>query len=60
MRGSIAERTYIIMTNAEATNADKPAAVAALGAHGAPEKASSKKGASKKKGAVCRQNVVML
>ena len=37
------------MTNAETT--DKAAAVAEQGAHGAPQKAPSKKGASQKKGA---------
>src|SRR5713226_2578948 len=49
MRGSTAERTKTKMTNVEAT--DKAAAVAEQGAHGAPEKAPSKKGASHKKGA---------
>ena len=39
------------MTNAEATNATETAAVAEQGAQVAPEKASSKKGASQKKGA---------
>ena len=39
------------MTNAETTAADKAAAVAEQGAHVAPEKASSKKGTSPKKGA---------
>jgi hypothetical protein len=39
------------MTNAEATIAENAATVAELGAHVAPEKASSKKGASTKKGA---------
>jgi hypothetical protein len=39
------------MTNAEATIAENAATVAELGAHVAPEKASSKKGATQKKGA---------
>jgi hypothetical protein len=39
------------MTNAEATIAENAAAVAEQGAHVAPEKASSKKGATQKKGA---------
>ena len=39
------------MTNAEVTISESTAAVAAQGAHVAPEKASSKKGASQKKGA---------
>lgn len=39
------------MTNAEATITENAAAVAEQGAHVAPEKTSSKKGASQKKGA---------
>ncbi len=39
------------MKNAEATKTTETAAVAEQGAHVAPEKASSKKGASQKKGA---------
>ena len=39
------------MTNAEATITENAATVAEQGAHVAPEKASSKKGASQKKGA---------
>jgi len=39
------------MTNAEATTTENAAAVAEQGAHVAPEKASSKKGTSQKKGA---------
>lgn len=39
------------MTNAEATVTENAAAVAEQGAHVAPEKASSKKGATQKKGA---------
>jgi hypothetical protein len=39
------------MTNAEATTTENAATVAAQGAHVAPEKASSKKGANQKKGA---------
>jgi Protein of unknown function (DUF3489) len=39
------------MTNAEATVTENAATVAEQGAHVAPEKASSKKGASQKKGA---------
>jgi Protein of unknown function (DUF3489) len=39
------------MTNAEATNTENAATVAEQGAHVAPEKASSKKGATQKKGA---------
>jgi hypothetical protein len=39
------------MTNAEATITENAATVAERGAHVAPEKASSKKGASQKKGA---------
>jgi hypothetical protein len=39
------------MTNAEATITENAAAVAEQGAHVAPEKASSKKGATQKKGA---------
>jgi hypothetical protein len=39
------------MTNAEATITENDAAVAGQGAHVAPEKASSKKGATDKKGA---------
>ena len=39
------------MKNAEATTADQTATVAEQGAHVAPEKASSTKGASQKKGA---------
>ena len=39
------------MKNAEATKTTESAAVAEQGAHGAPEKAASKKAASKKKGA---------
>ena len=39
------------MTDVEASKTEQPAAVAAQGAHVAPEKASSKKGASQKKGA---------
>ncbi len=39
------------MTNPETTAADKAAAVAEQGAHVAPEKASSKKGAAQRKGA---------
>ena len=39
------------MTNAENTATEQTAAVAEQGAHVAPEKASSKKGASRKKGA---------
>jgi hypothetical protein len=39
------------MTNAEATITENAATVAEQGAHVAPEKASSKKGASPKKGA---------
>ena len=38
------------MTNVEATNTENAATVAEQGAHVAPEKASSKKGASQKKG----------
>jgi Protein of unknown function (DUF3489) len=43
------------MTNAEATNTENAAAVAEQGAHVAPEKAPSKKGASPKKGAPTSQ-----
>jgi hypothetical protein len=39
------------MTNAEATNTENAATLAEQGAHVAPEKASSKKGATQKKGA---------
>jgi hypothetical protein len=39
------------MTDVEATQTEQPAAVAAQGAHVAPEKASSTKGATKAKGA---------
>lgn len=39
------------MTDVEATKTEQPTAVAAQGAHVAPEKAPSKKKASKKKGA---------
>jgi len=39
------------MTNAEATITENAASVAELGAHVAPEKASSKKGTTQKKGA---------
>jgi Protein of unknown function (DUF3489) len=39
------------MTNAEATITENAATIAEQGAHAAPEKASSKKGASQKKGA---------
>src|SRR5713101_1643076 len=39
------------MTNAEATTTENAASVAEQGAHVAPEKASSKKGATQKKGA---------
>jgi hypothetical protein len=39
------------MTNAEATTTENAATVAEQGAHVAPEKASSKKGATQKKGA---------
>src|ERR1700722_3202346 len=39
------------MTNAEATITENAATVAEPGAHGAPEKATSKKGATQKKGA---------
>ena len=39
------------MTNAEATTTENAATVAEQGAHAAPEKTSSKKGASPKKGA---------
>ena len=39
------------MTNAEATITENAASVAERGAHVAPEKASSKKGAIQKKGA---------
>jgi hypothetical protein len=39
------------MTNAEATTTETAATVAEQGAHVAPEKASSKKGATQKKGA---------
>jgi hypothetical protein len=39
------------MTNTEATNTENAAAVAEQGAHVAPDKASSKKGATQKRGA---------
>jgi hypothetical protein len=45
------------MTNAEATITENAATVAEQGAHVAPEKASSKKGASPKKGAPKGQKV---
>jgi hypothetical protein len=51
MRGSPAERKSTPMTNTEATKTNAAAAVAEPGAHVAPEKASSKKAASQKKGA---------
>jgi hypothetical protein len=41
------------MTNAEATTTENAASVAEQGAHVAPEKASSKKGASQKKAMRC-------
>jgi hypothetical protein len=44
------------MTNAEATITENAATVAEQGAHVAPEKASSKKGATQKKGAPKGQN----
>jgi hypothetical protein len=50
MRQQSAER-ITTMTNAEATITENAASVAEQGAHVAPEKASSKKGASPKKGA---------
>jgi hypothetical protein len=49
MREASAERDTHHMTTAETT--DKTAAVATQGAHVAPEKAISKKGASQKNGA---------
>ena len=51
MRGSTAERINTKMKNAEATKTTESAAVAEQGAHVAPEKATSKKVASQKKGA---------
>ncbi len=50
MRQLSAERIQT-MTNAEATITENAAAVAEQGAHVAPEKTSSKKGATQKKGA---------
>jgi hypothetical protein len=50
MRQLSAERIHHL-TNAEATITENPATVAEQGAHVAPEKASSKKGATHKKGA---------
>src|ERR1022692_1868257 len=51
MRGSTAKRINTTMKNAEATNTTETAAVAEQGAQVAPEKAASKKAASRKKGA---------
>jgi hypothetical protein len=51
MRGPTAERINTSMTNAEANTTTETAAVAEQGAPVAPEKAHSKKGASKKGGA---------
>ena len=51
MRGSTAESRNTKMKNAEATKTTESAAVAEQGAHVAPEKATSKKVASQKKGA---------
>ena len=44
MRGTSAERTHITMSTAETATTEQAAAVAAQGAHVAPEKAPSKKG----------------
>src|ERR1700694_5225574 len=46
-----AQKGFTTMTNAEATTSENPATVAEQGAHVAPEKAASKKGATQKKGA---------
>ena len=51
MRGSTAKRINTTMKNAEAANTTETAAVAEQGAQVAPEKATSKKAASHKKGA---------
>jgi hypothetical protein len=51
MREISAEKDAQHMTTAENTATDKAAAVAAQGAHVAPERAPAKKGASQKKGA---------
>src|ERR1035437_292274 len=51
MRGSTAERIKTNMKTAETTDTTETAAVADQGAHVAPEKAPSKKAASKKGGA---------
>jgi hypothetical protein len=50
VRQPSAERIHII-TNAEAIITENPATVSEQGAHVAPEKSSSKKGATQKKGA---------
>ena len=46
-----AQKGFTTMTNSEATITENAATVAEQGAHVAPEKTSSKKGASQKKGA---------
>ena len=51
MRGTTAKRMKTTMKNVETTIATETAAVAEQGAHVAPEKPATKKGASQKKGA---------
>ena len=51
MRGSTAKRITTTMMNTEATADNRTASVAEQGAHVAPEKTTSKKAASQKKGA---------
>jgi hypothetical protein len=54
----LAQKGFTTMTNAEATITENAATVAEQGAHVAPEKASSKKGATQKKGAPKAKKVV--